>query len=232
MRLRVLNASCSHHSLACMQCYVLSHHNPLPVLYIKCAETLQDTNQQEHVQLKLAAANLQTASHCAGRCVYHHHITHSSHSINAIGPAPHRDGRRREHCSRLFASIAHISSAVCMRSGCVAATATHRVTCVVSQCILRSCCCGTMLNKQLPTLHACACPSLLHLSNPSGTVPAEQTEGKNHHCVKRLHRSWHAATITASDIAAERKPGPGNVKRHLRLVASRCRSKKPAHFLI
>ncbi|KAF6259868.1 hypothetical protein COO60DRAFT_966320 [Scenedesmus sp. NREL 46B-D3] len=40
--------------------------------------------------------------------VYHHHITHSSHSISAIGPAPHRGGKRREHCSRMFACIAHI----------------------------------------------------------------------------------------------------------------------------
>ncbi|KAF6263988.1 hypothetical protein COO60DRAFT_266841 [Scenedesmus sp. NREL 46B-D3] len=39
---------------------------------------------------------------------HHHHITHSSHSISAIGPAPHRGGKRREHCSRMFACIAHI----------------------------------------------------------------------------------------------------------------------------
>ncbi|KAF6260952.1 hypothetical protein COO60DRAFT_830285 [Scenedesmus sp. NREL 46B-D3] len=39
---------------------------------------------------------------------HHHHNTHSSHSISAIGPAPHRGGKRREHCSRMFACIAHI----------------------------------------------------------------------------------------------------------------------------
>jgi hypothetical protein len=33
-----------------------------------------------------------------------------SHSINAIDPAPHRSGRKREHCSRMFASITHIPS--------------------------------------------------------------------------------------------------------------------------
>jgi hypothetical protein len=28
---------------------------------------------------------------------HHHQITKLSHSINAIGPAPHRSGRKREH---------------------------------------------------------------------------------------------------------------------------------------
>jgi hypothetical protein len=32
----------------------------------------------------------------------------SSHSINAIGPAPVRSGNKREHCSRMLATIAHI----------------------------------------------------------------------------------------------------------------------------
>jgi hypothetical protein len=27
----------------------------------------------------------------------------SSHSVNAIDPAPHRSGRQGEHCSRMFA---------------------------------------------------------------------------------------------------------------------------------
>jgi hypothetical protein len=34
----------------------------------------------------------------------------SSHSINAIGPAPLRSGNKREHCSIMFATIAHIPS--------------------------------------------------------------------------------------------------------------------------
>jgi hypothetical protein len=34
----------------------------------------------------------------------------SSHSINAIGPAPLRSGNKREHCSRMFATISHIPS--------------------------------------------------------------------------------------------------------------------------
>jgi hypothetical protein len=33
-----------------------------------------------------------------------------SHSINAIGPAPHRGGRKREHRSIRFATITHIPS--------------------------------------------------------------------------------------------------------------------------
>jgi hypothetical protein len=33
-----------------------------------------------------------------------------SHSINAIGPAPLRSGRKREHCSIVFAIITHIPS--------------------------------------------------------------------------------------------------------------------------
>jgi hypothetical protein len=36
-----------------------------------------------------------------GRCNgnHHHQITKLSHSINAIGPAPHRSGKKREHRS-------------------------------------------------------------------------------------------------------------------------------------
>jgi hypothetical protein len=36
---------------------------------------------------------------------HHHQITKLSHSINAIGPAPHRSGRKREHRSIVFATI-------------------------------------------------------------------------------------------------------------------------------
>jgi hypothetical protein len=43
------------------------------------------------------------------QCHHHHHhqITKLSHSINAIGPAPHRSGRKREHHSIVFATITH-----------------------------------------------------------------------------------------------------------------------------
>jgi hypothetical protein len=41
---------------------------------------------------------------------HHHHVTQSSHSINAIGPAPLWNGRKREHCSIMFATITHIPS--------------------------------------------------------------------------------------------------------------------------
>jgi hypothetical protein len=34
---------------------------------------------------------------------HHHQIKQPSHSINAIGPAPHRGGRKREHSSIMFA---------------------------------------------------------------------------------------------------------------------------------
>jgi hypothetical protein len=54
-------------------------------------------------------------------CHHHHQITKLSHSINAIGPAPHRSGRKREHRSIVFATIT-IRSLVCVRSsGCMAA---------------------------------------------------------------------------------------------------------------
>jgi hypothetical protein len=46
-----------------------------------------------------------------GATVHHHHqITKVSHSINAIGPAPHRGGRKREHRSIVFAILTHIPS--------------------------------------------------------------------------------------------------------------------------
>jgi hypothetical protein len=41
---------------------------------------------------------------------HHHHVTQSRHSINAIGPAPLWSGRKREHCSIMFATITHIPS--------------------------------------------------------------------------------------------------------------------------
>jgi hypothetical protein len=41
---------------------------------------------------------------------HHHQITKLSHSINAIGPAPHRGGRKREHRSIMFATITHTPS--------------------------------------------------------------------------------------------------------------------------
>jgi hypothetical protein len=37
--------------------------------------------------------------HHADIMCHHHQITKLSHSINAIGPAPHRSGRKREHRS-------------------------------------------------------------------------------------------------------------------------------------
>jgi hypothetical protein len=37
-------------------------------------------------------------------------IIPSSHSINAIGPAPHRSGNNREHCSVMLVITAHIPS--------------------------------------------------------------------------------------------------------------------------
>jgi hypothetical protein len=52
--------------------------------------------------------------HAARKYIHHHHhhhqITQSSHSINAMGPAPHRGGRKREHSSVIFATITHIPS--------------------------------------------------------------------------------------------------------------------------
>jgi hypothetical protein len=41
---------------------------------------------------------------------HHHQITKLSHGINAIGPAPHRSGRKRELRSIVFATITHIPS--------------------------------------------------------------------------------------------------------------------------
>jgi hypothetical protein len=49
---------------------------------------------------------------CLAKMLHHHHhhhhqITTLSHSINAIGPAPHRGGRKREHRSIVFATQLH-----------------------------------------------------------------------------------------------------------------------------
>jgi hypothetical protein len=61
----------------------------------------------------------QTAADFVAQYVNNHHqITKLSHSINAIGPAPHRGGRKTEHRSIVFASITHIPSLhkICMSS--------------------------------------------------------------------------------------------------------------------
>jgi hypothetical protein len=48
---------------------------------------------------------------CAQPLTWHHHhqITKLSHSINAIGPAPQRSGRKREHRSIVFATITDVA---------------------------------------------------------------------------------------------------------------------------
>jgi hypothetical protein len=57
------------------------------------------------------ASNLLLRTHIEMSHHHHHHqITKLSHSINAIGPAPHRGGRKREHRSIMFATITHIPS--------------------------------------------------------------------------------------------------------------------------
>jgi hypothetical protein len=48
--------------------------------------------------------------YCTPQYHHHHQITKLSHSINAIGPAPHLSGRKREHRSIVFATITHIPS--------------------------------------------------------------------------------------------------------------------------
>jgi hypothetical protein len=55
-------------------------------------------------------ANLQYTMSSNGDHANHHQITKLSHSINAIGPAPHWGGRNREHRSIVFATITHIPS--------------------------------------------------------------------------------------------------------------------------
>jgi hypothetical protein len=50
---------------------------------------------------------------------HHHHVTQSSHSINAIGPAPLWIGRKREHCSIMFATIAQWLSGGGLLRACV-----------------------------------------------------------------------------------------------------------------
>jgi hypothetical protein len=67
----------------------------------------------KHSEVQKGAALHAHASCCASACnrhFHHHHVTQSSHSINAIGPVPLWSGRKREHCSIMFATITHIPS--------------------------------------------------------------------------------------------------------------------------
>jgi hypothetical protein len=73
------------------------------------AASLLHTSAMTNNGLTYIAANPETALHHHHHH-HHHQITKLSHSINAIGPAPHRSGRKREHCSIVFATITHIPS--------------------------------------------------------------------------------------------------------------------------
>jgi hypothetical protein len=55
-------------------------------------------------------------------------IIPSSHSINAIDPAPHRSGNNREHCSVMLVIIAHISSLNKILSNTPGNHSTHPLT--------------------------------------------------------------------------------------------------------
>jgi hypothetical protein len=79
---------------------------------------------------------------------HHHQITKLSHSINAIGPAPHRSRRKREHRSIVYATVTHIPSLHKIRrnapryaaSDLTATNVRHCHTCHASQAAaLRQC---------------------------------------------------------------------------------------------
>jgi hypothetical protein len=119
---------------------------------------------------------------------HHHQITKLSHDINAIGPAPHRGGRKREHRSIMIATITHIPSLhkICRnapryhptnplckasgRSGCSAVTnAERRQRCVASSCSLIKCYCR------------CCCHSCASLScTPSASCMWQTPAGVFH----------------------------------------------------
>ena len=105
--------------------------------------------------------------------IHHHHITHSSHSISAIGPAPHRGGKRREHwqCCVLvrpmFPAPAIIGVTRCNFEAGMASTADPHPT-IVMQALLSSstafCC----------TWSQCCCRvyNKLHMVDDSSTALA------------------------------------------------------------
>ncbi|KAF6262780.1 hypothetical protein COO60DRAFT_571858 [Scenedesmus sp. NREL 46B-D3] len=105
--LQGLNMCCTYHCWSCpppsADCYYgrawLQAQPRMPAVCVLSARGACELLVLHHL---LLCHKLQAHHH------HHHHITHSSHSISAIGPAPHRGGKRREHCSRMFACIAHI----------------------------------------------------------------------------------------------------------------------------
>jgi hypothetical protein len=60
---------------------------------------------------------------------HHHHVTQSSHSINAIGPAPLWSGRKREHCS----NITEANAVLCFSNLLTYSTATKPAHAVLAQ---------------------------------------------------------------------------------------------------
>jgi hypothetical protein len=67
------------------------------VAALSCCAQDADAAAQQQQRRHLTPAS-ESSVIADGVCSIHHHqITKLSHSINAIGPAPHRGGRKREH---------------------------------------------------------------------------------------------------------------------------------------
>jgi hypothetical protein len=79
-------------------------------------------------------------------------IIPSSHSINAIGPAPHRSGNNREHCSVMLVIILHIPSLNKILSNTPGKHSTHPNTTLFFQ-----------VNTVAVTAAAACCRGRLHV---------------------------------------------------------------------
>jgi hypothetical protein len=119
--------NCFHRVLLHMydRCQQHFYNTCQPHMYCNCQQQLYG-NYQLHMCMRLvlllhmygsmyavmvATATVPVAVRVQWARTYHHHqITKLSHSINAIGPAPHRGRRKREHRSIVFATITHIPS--------------------------------------------------------------------------------------------------------------------------
>jgi hypothetical protein len=117
---------------------------------------------------------------CLPLSVHHHHqITKLSHSINAIGPAPHRGSRKREHHSIMFATITHIPSLHKIRRNApryhpTNPLATPNIISVVSSTL-------NVCHKCCNTLHCCSTPTCHALS--LNAVDIVTSAPGIHHCV-------------------------------------------------
>jgi hypothetical protein len=124
-----------------------------------------------------------------------------SHSINAIDPAPHRSGRKREHCSRMFASITHIPSLHKILSN----TCYHHLP----QSSSAACFCSAGELAEWCTAR-CGCEAAAglapHSSQPAGKRSKRAHKGSQHQSSAMKHKLAPSKKLAGTKPLSNRQP--------------------------